>query len=135
MPVVAELSDRLELFPAERFSLYINCRPCRESGLPAGIVPVAPLSLLDAIRSVTHSLAGLSVPAADLKAYKEALLNEMDSRREDPAAVIDDVLVRYSEGKDLVTDYKAAIQRVSAESVARFVAQLCAGAEVEYIII
>ena len=59
----------------------------------------------------------------------------MDSRRKDPAAVIDDVLVRYSEGKDLVTDYKAAIQRVSAESVARIIAQLRAGAEVEYIII
>ena len=131
----AELSDRLELFPAERLSLYINCRPCRESGLPAGITPATPLQLLDAIREVTHSLGTLSVPAADLKAYKEALLNEMESRREDPAAVIDDVLVRYSEGKDLVTDYKAAIQRVSAESVAHIIAQLRAGAEVEYIII
>jgi hypothetical protein len=45
------------------------------------------------------------------------------------------VLVRYSEGKDLVTDYKTAIQRVSAASVARIIEQLRAGAEVEYIII
>ena len=53
----------------------------------------------------------------------------------DPEAVVGDVLVRYSEGKDLVTDYKTAIQKVSAESVARIIALLRAGAEVEYVII
>ena len=131
----AELSERMELFPAERLTLYINCRPCRESGLPAGVVPAEPLALLDAIRQVTRRLDGLQVPEADLKAYKELLLKQMDSRMEDPEALVGDVLVRYSEGKDLVTDYKTAIQRVSAASVARIIEQLRAGAEVEYIII
>ena len=131
----AEPSERMELFPAERLTLYINCRPCRESGLPAGVVPAEPLALLDAIRKVTRRLDGLQVPEADLKAYKELLLKQMDSRMEDPEALVGDVLVRYSEGKDLVTDYKTAIQRVSAASVARIIEQLRAGAEVEYIII
>ena len=99
------------------------------------MVPAEPLALLDAIRKVTRRLDGLQVPEADLKAYKELLLKQMDSRMEDPEALVGDVLVRYSEGKDLVTDYKTAIQRVSAASVARIIEQLRAGAEVEYIII
>jgi len=131
----AEMSDRLELFPAERLSLFINCRPCRESGLPAGITPADPLTLLDAIRQVTRHLEEVPVSAADLKAYKDLLLKQTDSRMEDPGSLMDDVLVRYSEGKDLVTDYKSAIQKVSAEGVARIIAMLRAGAEVEYIII
>ena len=131
----AEVSDRLELFPAERLSLYINCRPCRESGLPAGIAPAGPLALLDAVREVTRRLGEIPIPAEDLKAYKDLLLKQMESRMNDPEAVVGDVLVRYSEGKDLVTDYKTAIQKVSAESVARIIALLRAGAEVEYVII
>ena len=131
----AELSDRLELFPAERLSLYINCRPCRETGLPAGIAPADPLTLLDAVREVTRRLDDLPVTDTDLRAYKDLLLKQMESRQADAGAVVEDVLVRYSEGKDLVTDYKTAIQKVSAASVTRVIGLLSAGAEVEYVII
>ena len=131
----AELSTHPELFPAERLTLYLNCRPCRESGLPEGISPDEPEALLDAVREVTRSLEQLPVPAADLKAYKDLLLSEMESRLNDPETLIEDVLVRYSEGKDVVTGYKAAIQRVSAASVTDIIKRLREGAEVEYVII
>jgi hypothetical protein len=45
------------------------------------------------------------------------------------------VLTRYGEGKDLVTDYKAAIQGVNAGQVARILRLLADGAMVEYMII
>lgn len=131
----AEMSDRLELFPAERLSLFINCRPCRESGLPAGIAPATPPDLLDAVRLVTHRLPELPISDTELKAYKDLLLKQMDSRMSDAEALIDDVLTRYSEGKDVVTDYKTAIGKVSAASVAHIIEMLCNGAEVEYLII
>ena len=131
----AEMTDRMELFPAERLSVFINCRPCRESGLPAGIVPATPPELLDAVRRVTRRLPELPVSDVDLKAYKDALLKQMDSRMSDAQALVDDVLTRYSEGKDVVTDYKTAIGKVSVASVSNIIAQLCDGAEVEYLII
>ena len=131
----AEMSDRLELFPAERLTVFINCRPCRESGLPAGVAPAEPRDLLDALRQVTRRLPELPVSDADLKAYKDALLRQMDSRMSDAQVLIDDVLTRYSEGKDLVTNYKAAVGKVSAAGVARIIGLLCKGAEVEYLII
>lgn len=131
----ADLSDRLELFPEERLSVYINCHPCRADGLPAGISPADPLELLDAVRSVTRQLDGLQLDDSGIKAYKDLLLKQMDSQMSDPEALVRSVLTRYGEGKDLVTGYKAAIQHVTAAGVADILARLRAGAEVEYVII
>ena len=131
----AELSDKLELFPEERLSVYINCRPCRAEGLPAGVSPADPQALLDAIRTVTHQLTELTLEESDIKAYKDLLIHQMDSQMADPEALVRDVLTRYSEGKDLVTGYKAAIQRVTAAGVADILSRLRSGAEVEYLII
>lgn len=130
----AELSDRLELFPSERLTLYVHAHPCPESGLPDNIRAGSPRDLLDALRSVTRRLGALEVPAADLNAAKSALLKQLELRYADPETLIEDVLIRYSEGKDLVTDWKGAVQRVSAASVRQILGQLADGAEVEYLI-
>ena len=131
----AELTGEAEIFPDERFSLYVNCRPCPASGLPAGVAPADPPALLDAVRSVTRTLADTPLSEADIKAYKDLLLKQMESRMGDPGALLGDVLTRYGEGKDLVTGYKAAIQGVNAEQVARILRLLSDGAMVEYMII
>ena len=129
-----EVSGRLELFPAERLTVYIHCLPCREDGLPAGIAPGTTEDLLDAMRTVTRRLQDLPLPENVLFATGQALLQELDKRYADPQTLIDDVLVRYSEGKDLITGYKDAIRRISAASVRDILGRLDAGAEVEYII-
>ena len=131
----AELTQRLELFPSERLTLYVRCRPCPENGLPEGVVPGTVNDLLDAMRSVTRRLDALKATDAEIQFHKNRILSQWERRLADPQALTDAVLTRYSEGKDLVTDYKAALGRVSAESVAQILAQLSQGAEVEYIII
>ena len=131
----AALTQRLELFPSERLTLYVRCRPCPENGLPEGVVPGPADDLLDAMRSVTRRLDALKVTDAEIQFHKNRLLSQWERRLADPEALTDAVLTRYSEGKDLVTDYKAALGRVSAASVAQILAQLSQGAEVEYIII
>ena len=84
---------------------------------------------------MTRQLSGLPLKESDIKAYKDLLLKQMDSQMGDPGTLVQDVLTRYSEGKDLVTGYQAAIQRVTAAGVADILARLRAGAEVEYVII
>lgn len=130
----AEISERLELFPAERLTFYVHCHPCRESGLPTGIAPGEPEDLLDAIRSVTRRLQEIPLPNDVLYATKEALVKELEKRFATPETLIEDVLARYSEGKDLITNYKAAARRVSAASVLEILDRLSTGAEVEYLI-
>ena len=129
-----EVSGRLELFPAERLTVYIHCLPCREDGLPAGIAPGTTEDLLDAMRTVTRRLQDLPLPENVLFATGQALLQELEKRYADPQTLTEDVLVRYSEGKDLITGYKDAIRRISVASVRDILGRLDAGAEVEYII-
>ena len=131
----AELTGRLELFPSERVSVYINCHPCPESGLPAGVRPGGSGDLLDAVRSVTRRLDALEVSDADVRAARATLLKELELRYAQPETLMEDVLIRYSEGKDLMTDYKGAVQRISAASVKEILQILSGGGEVEYTII
>ena len=52
----------------------------------------------------------------------------------DPEGVIDAVLIRYSDGRDVVTGYKEAINSVSKENIRNILQLVSYGAEVEYII-
>ena len=130
-----EISERLEVFPTERLSLYINCRPCRSSGLPLSLEAADPLQILEAIRPVIASISDVEISPDELKAYKEVILNSYKADLQNMEMLVDKVLVRYSEGKDLVSGYNAAVGGVSEESVKKILGMLRDGAEVEYVII
>lgn len=130
-----EVGDRLEVFPVERLSLYINCRPCRAGGLPLSLEPADPLKMLEAIRPVLASMADVEISPDELKAYKEVVLNSYKAELQDMEKLVDKVLTRYSEGKDLVSGYSAAVSGVTADSVKKILSLLSDGAEVEYVII
>ena len=130
-----EVSEKVEMFPMERMSLYINCRPCRSGGLPLSVSPADPLKMLEAIRPVLATIGDIEVPAADLKAYKAVLLNQYSESLQDQEELTDKVLTRFSEGKDLVTGYRDAVNAVSADNIRRILSLLRDGADVEYVII
>ena len=130
-----EMQEKLEVYPVERLSLFINCHPCMESGLPAGMSAADPVKLLNTIRKVTMDLSGLEVSESELKAFKEELLNAFDKDMKQPETVIDAVMVRYSDGKDLVSGYRNAVKSVNAGKVKEILRQLGEGASVEYVII
>lgn len=131
----ANIESRIEVFPAERMFLYINCKPCIEDGLPFGISAADPLNLLDAVREVSLSVGKIEISKEDLAAFKNELKNSFERELSDPEVIINNVLVRYSEGKDLVSGYKEAIDAVSAEKISEILTALANGAEVEYVII
>ena len=84
---------------------------------------------------MTHRLDELEVSEAEVRAAKATLLKELELRYNQPETLMEDVLIRYSEGRDLITDYKGAVQRISAASVREILGILSAGGEVEYTII
>ena len=131
----AELSDRFEVFPVERMTLYVSCRPCFADGLPEGVLPGDSYQLRDAIRTAIDKANAVAVSPAALAAYKNALMGEADALMARPETIVDNVLMRYSEGKDVMTGYKAAVNGVTAESVKSILSALAAGARVEYVII
>lgn len=130
-----DLSARLEVFPDERISLFVNCHPCIESGLPSEVAAAAPLDMLGAVRKVTERIASLPLSGDELAAFKEELQNDFQTSMQNTEYVMEAVMVRYSEGKDLVSGFGDALKNVSIEKVRSVLEMLASGASVEYIII
>ena len=130
----AEVSERFELFPTERVTVYASCRPCFADGLPEGVLPSSPLETLEQMRKAVASTNAATISPAALAAYKAALLTEVSAQMARPETIVDNVLMRYSEGKDVVTGYQAAINGVTVDSVKKILADLASGAKVEYVI-
>lgn len=130
-----ELTEKLEVFPDERMSVFVNCHPCIESGLPADVSAATPLDMLDAVRKVMGNIATMPLSKEDFNAFKEELQNDFQESLQDTEHVIDAVLIRYAEGKDFVTGFKEALKSVTPEKVRSLLGTLASGASVEYIII
>lgn len=132
--VYAEFSVDAQVFPAERLAFYITCRPCSEDGLPSGIVPAEPMDVLRALRMGISKVSRGSLSAAGLDALKSALTNSMATQVSRPEFLIPAVMMRNSEGKDIVSNYAAAIKSVTLDEVNRVLHDLDFGSKVEYII-
>ena len=143
LALIEELADcgayvdvvcRNEVYPIERMSMFIRCRPADEAGLPSGMIPASAEEILAAVRKVVAELEKVTLSDKDLKAFKTRLISEYESSLANPEGVIDAVLVRYSDGRDVVTGYKEAINSVSKDDIRNILQLVSSGAEVEYII-
>ena len=123
-----------QVFPVERLSFYVTCRPCAEDGLPAGMIPAEPYEVLRALRmGISRASRGKLTPA-QLSVLKTAMTCNMESYILQPEFLIRAVMMRNSECKDIVSDYKAAIASVSLSDVNAILHDLDFGSKVEYII-
>ena len=130
----ASVSEKVEILPAERMTIYVNCRGCDASGLPEGVSPADPLTALGAVRAAISEVSSSKIGAAELKGYKEAILNRMSSSLSSSEELARMAMVRYSEGKDIVSGYKEKVNAVTEASVKEILAAMEAGGMVEYIV-
>ena len=130
----AEVSDDLELFPVERMTVRIVCRPAEEGGLPADVVAEDPLRVLGVIRGALAEFSASGPSSASLAASKATFLAGLETAMTDPAFLVGAALARYSVGKDLVTGYKSKAGAVSAESVRSILSALDSGSKVEFVV-
>jgi hypothetical protein len=87
------------------------------------------------VRKVTSRLESIEISDADLAAYKEVLKSSFNHLMSDPEGLVEVVLVRYGEGKDLVTGFERAVEEMTADDIKKMLSLLQGGAEVEYVII
>lgn len=131
----AEIESALELFPRERMRIYIHSCPSEERGLPEGISYAEPYSILTAVRSAINRLGSKPLDAASLGACKEELRKRVESELSSDLGRMDAVLMRYSEGKDMVSESQAGINSVTSESVAAAVEALRAGGCIQAVLL
>jgi hypothetical protein len=128
----AEVDGDLDLFPSERLTVRIVCRPAEESGLPADVVPEDPLRVLGVVRG---ALSGFSASGpASVADAKAVILASAETQLSDPDCLVEAALIRYSAGKDFVTGYKTRANAVTTESVKEILSALEGGSKVEYVV-
>lgn len=130
----AEVSGGFEIFPMERLSVDIVCRPADIDGLPAGVDPQERWSVLKEARKAVVDVCATPVSAADLAIYKKLLSAQMAGRVASPEGLMDLAILRYSFNRDFLTNYAAKINAVTAQSVQEVLKTLSEGAKVEYTI-
>lgn len=131
----AEVETKLELYPDERMTMYIHSAASDENGLPEGISYAEPYDILSAVREALAKLSKQPLSPAQLAACKEELLIRTEASLATDIGRMDAVMMRYSEGKDIVTDYKAGIAAVSSESVAAIIEAFKSGGRIETVML
>ena len=106
-----------DLLPAEKITVFVNCRPVPESGLPADVSPVSPGEALNAVRQVINRLASVNVSQQVLSAGKAAALGKMEAQEADTGSLVTSVIWRNALGRDLTGSYKDRIKAVKASDI------------------
>ena len=130
----SEVTGDIDLYPSERVSVRIVCRPAEESGLPADVAAEDPLRVLGVVRGALADLSASGPSAASVADDKAVLLAAAEAQLSDPAGLVAAALTRYSAGKDLVTGYKTKAGSVTPASVKEILSALDAGSKVEFVL-
>ena len=129
----AEVQDSYELYPTERLSVKIFCRPAESRGLPSGLDPDDSLYAMTAVRLALSDLSSAPAKEELISAAKLALISEFKSELAKPEELINAALMRYSAGKDLVSDYRSKIEAVKASDVQELLSAITEGVKVELV--
>ena len=129
-----EIQTQIRLFPTERLAVFMNVRPCEPGGLPMDVEPADPFTTLGAVRDALTAVSIRGVSPSDLAGFKASLAHEMESELADPVHMMHCYLRRFSEGKDMVTNYKGYLASVSVQDVADLLRDFENAGKVEYII-
>lgn len=130
------ISERFKIYPQESMELIFSCSPVPESGLPEGIKSgsKAPMRALIAARKAIDDVLSKPIDASELAACKSLLANDYSIGLSDPDNYINAVLMRYANGKDVLTKYSDRINSVSADKVKEIFDALASGRRIEYVV-
>ena len=131
-----DMADSFKIFPQESLELIFTCIPVPDHGLPCGIAGGAdhPKRAMVAARKVIDDVLSNPIAADDLKASKALLSNVYSLYLSDPDSYLDAVMLRYSGGKDVLTDYQKRIGSVTADNVKHIFGVLAEGMKIEYVV-
>ena len=126
---------RFNLFPEERFYMTMSMQPSNPDGLPASLMPEdSSDEMLRRVNAAIRKAGSMKVSPALLKAGKTMLTNSVSSWSSDPDKIIDMMILRYSYGKDLMTNQNEKVNSVTSQKVEAMLKSLAEGAIAEYVV-
>ena len=130
----AEVSGETELFPTERMTVRVVCRPVEGNGLPSGVEAEDPLRVLGVLRSALSSFSQAGPSAVSLKGSTAVLTAVGEAQATDPDHLVEAALTRFSAAKDVITGFKAAAGSVTPGSVKEVMSAREEGSKVEFVL-
>ncbi len=121
-------------YPQESMYMTFTCRPADVNGLPAGIDAADAVDVLEKVRSAIRSVSSKPLSPAGLQAYKSLYSNALESAISSDDYLVRIVLMRYSDGKDLISKYKERIAGITAAQVAEVIDSFANGRRAEYVV-
>ena len=109
---------RFDPYPYDCFSLSILSSLADPDGMPASVMPEDSVGLVAReVRDVVARTAAEGIPDARLKACKTELVGNYNSWASDPETIISLLTLRYSFGKDILTNYSDKVAAVGKGQV------------------
>ena len=130
----AEVKGDFDKYFQDRFNVVITCTPMEEAGLPASFGTPEVLRAVSGLRSGLESAGRESLPASEMNACKAYVTERMTQSLNEPEYVIDAVVRRYADGKNLIARYKDIGGGITADKVKDILSSLASGSRVEYIV-
>ena len=131
-----DMSSRFITYPQEVMEMVFTVSPVPETGLPEGVTggEGRVTEALTLARKTLREIFDAPVDAAGLASCKALLANEYSITLSDPEGYTDAILMRYSAGKDVLTNYKEKINGVTADNVKNVLGALAGGMTIEYVV-
>jgi predicted Zn-dependent peptidase len=123
------VEPRFIAYPQERLRLLIQCRPAGPAKNQADFT-----SALTAVRNGLQEAASRGVSPKDLSAWKQFVLNQLQSQLSTTEGTVATLLARYAAGKDLTSRYKENVEAVTADRVNAILKALVSGGRIEYLV-
>lgn len=121
-------------YPEGWVDVRIDALPVAEVHWPEGIAPVEPMAAAASLRSALRKAAATEVSPEMMAFYRSYWEDQVTARLTGEATLVDAVLKRYGEGKDIISGYRQQIGAVSAADIAQVLKAVAEGVRVEYIL-
>ncbi|MBP9998516.1 MAG: insulinase family protein [Bacteroidales bacterium] len=130
----ATIHGALDIIPKEQVTIFIDARPAVPSGLAMGVEPASPESIREIVRECVDNAGSIEIDDALLKHYKSMMQAYYNGVSSSPEHLMNAVLTRYSEGKNMLENNKKAVASVTAASVSAMLKALETASSVDYTI-
>lgn len=131
--VTVNVDTDVEVFPSDRLSVLLSFMQAERTGLPEGVAPASPAVTMSVTEAVLQKFADSGFSEGAIKEAKALLLKRLDYEMSRPEGVISALMLRYSDNRDYMADYKSKVAAVSSSAVKDVVATLVTGCRINYI--
>lgn len=128
----ATIHGALDIVPKEQVTIFIDARPAVVSGVAEGIQPASPDAIRAVVRECVDNAGSIKISDGVLKHYKSVMQAYYDGVSSSPVHLMNAILMRYSEGKNMLENNKKAVASVTAASVTTMLKALETASSVDY---